>query len=74
MPGKYPSSAEATLVRGPPDFEPAHCVPTPTLYCNPCQGIPPVVIDVPRVFFAAQAMVCAFGLTVAAVILLIFEV
>jgi hypothetical protein len=45
--------------------------PAPFLYWNPCQGIQPIVITSPQPFFAAQAIVLAFGFAVALVLLLI---
>jgi hypothetical protein len=74
MSRKQLSSREASLIRGRPDPEPAHCEPASILYWNPCQGIPPVAIDAPWAFFAAHAIVGALGLAVFAVFLLVFEV
>jgi hypothetical protein len=45
--------------------------PAPILYWNLCQGIPPIVIESPQHFFAAQAIVLVFGFAVALVLLLI---
>ena len=45
--------------------------PPPILYWNVCQGIPPVIIESPRVFFAAQAIVVVLGVAVVVVLLLI---
>ena len=46
--------------------------PAPILYWNLCQGIPPIVIESPRLFFAAQAIVVVFGVAVVLVRLIIF--
>jgi hypothetical protein len=50
----------------------ARSKPAPILYWNLCQGIPPIVIESPRPFFAAQTIVLVFGFTVVVVLLLIF--
>ncbi len=46
--------------------------PAPFVYWNLCQGIPPIVIESPQLFFAAQAIVVVFGVAVVLVLLLIF--
>ena len=46
--------------------------PAPILYWSPCLGIPPIAIESPRHFFAAQAIVLVFGIAVILVLLLIF--
>jgi hypothetical protein len=46
--------------------------PAPLVYWNLCQGVPPVVIESPRIFLAAQAIVVVLGVAIIVVILLIF--
>jgi hypothetical protein len=46
--------------------------PAPIVYWNLCQGFPPIVIESPRVFFAAQAVVVVLAVAVVIVLLLIF--
>ena len=46
--------------------------PAPILYWSPCLEIPPIAIESPRHFFAAQAVVLVFGVAVFLVLLLIF--
>jgi len=46
--------------------------PAPILYWNLCQGIPPIMIESPRLFFAAQAIISVFGVAIVLVLLLIF--
>jgi len=43
----------------------------PILYADPCQGIPPVVIEAPRHFFAGQAIALGFGAAILIVLLLV---
>jgi hypothetical protein len=43
----------------------------PLLYCNPCAGIPPIVIEKPGPFFAAQAPIVVVGIVVMFVLLFI---
>jgi hypothetical protein len=44
----------------------------PIVYWNLCQGVPPIVIESPRVFYAAQAIVVVLAVAVVIVLLLIF--
>ena len=44
----------------------------PLVYWNVCQGFPPIVIESPRLFFEAQAIVVVFGVAVVLVLLIIF--
>ena len=40
----------------------------PFLYCNPCLGIPPLLVPSPRCFFAVQLAVGAIALLVLAAV------
>ena len=36
----------------------------PLVFCDPCNGVAPMVIEHPRAFFAGQAIVASFALIV----------
>ena len=54
------------------DLAAAPSTPAPILYWNLCEGIPPIVIESPQLFFPAQAIVVVFGVAVVLVLLIIF--
>ena len=67
------STAKATpVLEGRADLAAAPSKPAPILYWNLCQGISPLVIESPRLFFAGQAIVVVFGVAIVLVLLLIF--
>ena len=67
------STAKATpALEDRADLAAAPSKPAPIVYWNLCQGIPPIVIESPRLFFAAQAIVLISGVVVVLVLLLIF--
>lgn len=68
------STAKATSVfaEDHADLAAAPSKSAPILYWDVCNGIPPIVIESPRFFFAAQSTVVVFGVAVALMLLLIF--
>ena len=67
------STAKATpALEDRADLAAAPSEPAPILYWNLCQGIPPIVIASPQLFFAAQAVVLVFGVAVVFALLLTF--
>jgi hypothetical protein len=67
------STAKATpALEDRADLAAAPSKTAPILYWNLCQGIPPIIVESPRLFFAAQAIVLVSGVAIVLVLLLIF--
>jgi hypothetical protein len=69
---QQPSPRPTPALESHIDVATAPSRPSPVVYWNLCQGIPPIVVESPEVFFAAQAIVVILGVGVVVVLQLVF--
>jgi hypothetical protein len=72
------SRDQQSTAKAPPTFEDradlaaAPFKPAPIVCWNLCQGIPPIVIESPGLFFGGQAIVVAFSGAAVVIVLVMF--